>query len=231
MKRLCCLLIGLALALVAGCAEQTPRSGSAGTKPYSVRGKTYYPLKSASGFLEEGLASWYGPGFHGKQTASGERFNQYALTAAHKILPLGTKARVTRLDNGRSVLVRINDRGPFAESRVIDLSRGAAERLGITTAGTARVRVQTLGDLPQADKSGDIKGEYYVQAGAFGARENAKKLIDELSGKKYKGRLIFGNNNMWNVQIGPWPDSSAAQTALAAVRLNYPGAFVVGGGK
>ena len=109
-----------------------------------MRGKTYYPLASARGFVEEGIASWYGEKFHGKTTASGERYNQNAMTAAHKLLPLGSRVRVTHLGSGRSVVVRINDRGPVAGGRAIDLSRGAAMRLNMLREGTARVRVRSL---------------------------------------------------------------------------------------
>ena len=101
------LLLLAALTLAGGCGQRSWQSGGVpGSKPYTVRGKTYYPLKSAHGFVEVGTASWYGPGFHGKTTSSGERFNQYAMTAAHKILPLGTKVRVTNIGNGKSVIVR-----------------------------------------------------------------------------------------------------------------------------
>jgi rare lipoprotein A (peptidoglycan hydrolase) len=93
-------------------------------------------------YAQQGLASWYGPGFHGKRTANGERFDQHEMTAAHRYLPLGTKATVTNLDSGRSVVVRINDRGPFAHRRIIDLSRGAAEQLGIKGAGVGLVRIE-----------------------------------------------------------------------------------------
>lgn len=224
-------LLALVLVLLTGCAEKVvqQKAGSRGSRPYTVLGKTYYPLKSAHGFLEEGLASWYGLGFHGKNTASGEKYNQYAMTAAHKILPLGTDVRVTNLGNGRSVLVRVNDRGPFAENRIIDLSKAAATRLDIIGSGTAKVRVQSLGDIPEIGKYGDIKGDFYIQAGAFANRENASRLINELIKEKYRGRLVFGSNNMWNVQIGPWKDSETAQKILLTVRETYPHAFVVGG--
>ena len=122
-----CLLLALCALLLVGCGSRGGGSwrkgGVTGTKPYTVRGKTYYPLKSAHGFVEVGEASWYGPGFHGKTTANGERYNQYAMTAAHKLLPLGTKVRVTHMSNGRSIIVRINDRGPFVGDRIIDLAR------------------------------------------------------------------------------------------------------------
>lgn len=120
------------------------RGGVVGSKPYTIRGVTYYPLISARGFRETGIASWYGPGFHGRRTANGERYNMYAMTAAHKILPLNTTVRVTNLRTGRSIHVRINDRGPFVPGRVIDLSKAAAARLGILAAGTGRVRVEAI---------------------------------------------------------------------------------------
>lgn len=214
--------------ILAGCAQKNASTGGrAGTGAYTVQGKTYYPLKSAHGFVEEGMASWYGPGFHGKKTANGEVFNQYAMTAAHKTLPLGTRVRVTHLDNGRSVLVRINDRGPFSKDRIIDLSRAAASRLDITGKGTGRVRVQSLGGLPEVDSKGDIRGVFYIQLGAFGQKENARKLIAVLSKDGHRGRLMYGSNNMWNVQAGPWKDSASSQKMLESFLKAYPQAFVV----
>lgn len=223
-------LLFLTLAIFAGgCAQKSSQKAPRGTfKPYTVKGTTYYPLKSAHGFVEEGVASWYGPGFHGKKTASGEKYNQYAMTAAHKTLPMGTRVRVTNLDNNRSALVRINDRGPFSSRRIIDLSRAAALRLEITEKGTGRVRVQSLGGLPEIDQDGDISGAFYVQLGAFGKKENARKLIEVLTREGRGGRLVFGNNNMWNVQAGPWKDSATAQKMLASLISSYPQAFVVG---
>ena len=164
LVNLSCLL--LAAVLLAGCGSRDTswrKGGVPGSKPYTVRGKTYYPLKSAHGFVEEGVASWYGPGFHGKKTASGERFNQYNISAAHKILPLGTEVRVTNLENHRSLILRINDRGPFVDDRVIDLSRGAAQRLGVIGKGTARVRIQSLGDVPQVEDGDVVRGNFFVQ--------------------------------------------------------------------
>lgn len=216
--------------LLAGCGGKSSwrKGGVPGTKPYTVLGKTYYPLKSAHGFVEEGVASWYGPGFHGKTTANGEKYNQYAMTAAHKILPLGTQIRVTRLDNGRFILVRVNDRGPFVDDRIIDLSKAAATRLNMMGSGTARVRVQSVGTVADTTPSGDIKGNFYIQVGAFGSKANAAKLIRVLTKAGQKGRLIFGGNNMWNVQVGPWKDSDSAGKMLPAIKALYPRAFVVG---
>ena len=226
-----CFLLALLAASLCACAGKSEKSwrkgGTPGAKPYTVRGKTYYPLKSAHGFVEEGTASWYGPGFHGKATASGEKYNQYAMTAAHKILPLGTKVRVTHLGNGKSVLVRVNDRGPFVDDRVIDLSRAAATRLDMMGKGTGPVRIQSLGNVPQISAGGAIAGDYFVQLGAFGNKENARKLIGLLEKAGHSGRLVFGSNNRWNVQAGPWNSQSAAQGALEALRAMHPGAFVI----
>ncbi len=112
-------------------------------KPYEIRGIWYYPKVDYS-YIETGIASWYGPGFHGKKTANGEIYDQYDLTAAHRTLPLPSMVRVTNLGNGRSITVRINDRGPFANNRIIDLSRHSAELLGFRVAGTAKVKVEIL---------------------------------------------------------------------------------------
>lgn len=131
-------------------------------KPYVVWGETYVPYTSAYGFKEEGIASWYGPGFHGKLTANGEKYNQNAMTAAHKQLPFGTEVRVLNLDTGKSVNVRINDRGPFKDGRVIDLSKEAAKRVGMLDAGTARVRIEAI-NVSRSENdgvSGGVEGAY-----------------------------------------------------------------------
>ncbi len=135
----------ICLCMLASCATQ-PKSKVRGTSSYTVRGETYYPLQTGEGYMEEGEASWYGPGFHGKTTANGERYNQNAMTAAHKTLPLGTDVRVTNLENGQSIEVRINDRGPFLHGRIIDLSKRGAEKLSMKDSGTAQVRVEALSE-------------------------------------------------------------------------------------
>jgi len=112
-------------------------------KPYVIAGRTYVPRHDPT-YDRTGIGSWYGPGFHGRKTANGETYDQYAMTAAHPTLPLNTFVRVTNLENGRSTMVRINDRGPFVHDRIIDLSRAAAERLGYVGNGLAQVRVQVV---------------------------------------------------------------------------------------
>jgi peptidoglycan lytic transglycosylase len=129
-----------------GCATRMAVVKGSCPKPYTIKGRTYHPLKEASpGFFQRGIASWYGPGFHGKKTASGEIYDMHTLTAAHNILPLNTLVRVTNLSNNKDVIVRINDRGPFVGERVIDLSLAAAQRIGMVAPGTTPVRVSVIG--------------------------------------------------------------------------------------
>ncbi len=154
------------LALAGGCANKKLLTRSEVVRPvakktvtveedkrpsYTIKGKKYYPLnKVAKGTVQKGIASWYGPGFHGKATSSGETYDMHAMTAAHSILPLGTVVRVVNLENRKNVTVRINDRGPFVGDRVLDLSRGAAEKLDMVKPGTAPV---TLTVLKPGDKA------------------------------------------------------------------------------
>ncbi|MAM87270.1 MAG: septal ring lytic transglycosylase RlpA family lipoprotein [unclassified Hahellaceae] len=128
-----------------------PKSRGGNKSPYTVWGKQYTVLDSAKGYNQTGLASWYGAKFHGHATSNGEIYNMYAFSAAHKNLPLPTFARVTNLKNGRSIVVRVNDRGPFHEDRLIDLSYAAALSLDVVKTGTAPVRVEAL--LPQDEVS------------------------------------------------------------------------------
>lgn len=137
----------LLLATLAACAQKSgqpsPYQGVKVGKPYTVLGQSYVPSHQAD-YEEEGMASWYGPGFHGKKTANGERYDQHDMTAAHRTLPLPSLVEVTNLSNGKKTVVRVNDRGPFAHKRIIDLSKGAAEELGVVRTGTAKVRVKYL---------------------------------------------------------------------------------------
>ena len=145
------------LLVASGCATPAPppRARIGGTAPYRVNGKTYVPLADWLGFEEEGLASWYGAAHDGKRTASGEPFDaDGGRTAAHKTLPFNVCAEVENLRNGKTVLVRINDRGPFTPGRVIDLSRAAAKKIGLTDVGVAKVRVEAVG---VADTKGECR--------------------------------------------------------------------------
>ncbi len=146
-----CSLMILVIFLCCSCAKRPPVAKPGYPKPYKVLGQWYQPVGDAKGFRERGTASWYGSDFHGKRTANGEIYDMDGMTAAHKTLPLGTLVRVSNLENNREVEVRINDRGPFVQGRIIDLSREAAKRIGMMGAGTARVEIAAVG---QAIKPG-----------------------------------------------------------------------------
>ena len=230
--RLCLFALLLAALLLQGCAifssEPTHRGGSGQGKPYTIRGKTYYPLTSGDGFVEEGIASWYGSDFHGKTTANGERYDMYSMTAAHKILPFNTQVKVTNLQNGKSITVRINDRGPFVADRVIDLTHTGASKIGMMGPGTARVRVETVGAVP-AIKNGDIMGNFYVQVGAFSRKDNAERLVSKFKSQGFSARMYYVDYiYLWRVQAGPYPSVNAAESARGDLSIHYPGSFVVG---
>jgi rare lipoprotein A len=213
------------LLLLGGCGTKSWRTGGVpGSKPYTIRGKTYYPLQSARGFVEEGMASWYGPGFHGKRTANGESYDMYAMTAAHRILPLGTIVQVTNKNTGRSLALRINDRGPFVDDRVIDLSRAAADKLGVVAKGTAPVRIVALGDWPRtasaAAKTDDQPpklntgpgGRFFLQVGSFPQQDDAREMARQMEGLGHKGRYFYAADvKRWRVQLGPVASRGMAQ--------------------
>ena len=210
--------LGIALAglLVLGACARPPPPGT-----YRVRGKTYRPLPSAHGYAEVGTASWYGPGFHGRRTASGEVYDMYAPTAAHRTLPLGTRVRVTRLDNGRSVVARINDRGPFVDGRIIDLSYALAERLDMVERGTARVRVEALAGPGGAPPPSGREGPFAWQVGAFTVRANAERLRRDMErrfGNAWIETFDRGDRVFLRVRVGRFARRPAAERLLPRLR-------------
>lgn len=163
-------------------------------RPYAVDGRWYFPLNSIQGYREQGVASWYGPDFHGKKTSSGETYDMFGPTAAHRILPLNTQVRVRNPANSKEITVRINDRGPFVKERIIDLSYDSAKALGLVGPGTALVELEAIGVLMEEEENGrkttrlihEIdyqKGPFVVQVGAFREVENAQRLKDRLLGE------------------------------------------------
>jgi len=191
-------------------AESAPRAeprAKSGNPPfYEVNGRRYVVLSTAAGHVEEGMASWYGPDFHGKRTATGETYDMHAMSGAHPTLPLPTWVQVRNLENGRSVVVRLNDRGPFARGRIIDLSRAAAERLDMIRAGTARVEVRSLaGSAPSPTTA--APAAYYAQAGAFGRRDNAETLARRLRAAGIEGVTVTetkaDDGAVFRVRAGP----------------------------
>ncbi len=228
LNMLLCLLAAL---LLGGCSgSKNVPHGNAGSRAYTVRGKTYRPLKTAEGFSETGMASWYGPGFQGKKTASGERFNQNSLTAAHKLLPFGTKVRVTNLGNGREAVVRINDRGPFSANRIIDVSKKAAEQLKMLRSGTAKVRIEALNDRtkpPILTPQGDMLGLFFIHVGSFRQTENAEELAVHLRSRGYGCRSLRHGNAEVFVQLGPYMARSEAEAAARPLQREFRGLFIV----
>jgi len=210
-------------------------------RPYVIKGKTYYPLPTASGYEEAGIASWYGPNFHGRKTANGEVYDMHAKTAAHKTLPIDTHLLVKNLDNGRETVVRVNDRGPFVDGRIIDLSLTAAREIDIEKCGTARVRIAALGEavtirqndktlerfLPHADFQ---SGEFYVQIGSFTNPANAARLKDKMLGlgrKTVVQTFDRGDALFYRVQVRGGRELAAARHMAGLLeREGFPG-FVV----
>ncbi|MEZ5460877.1 septal ring lytic transglycosylase RlpA family protein [Dokdonella sp.] len=174
--------------LVEPVPRREPKSRYGNKSPYSVLGKTYTVLPDSTGYSERGIASWYGNKFHGYMTSSLEPYDMYKFTAAHKSLPLPSYVRVTNLDNGKSVVVRVNDRGPFHESRIIDLSYAAAVRIGVWPKGTGLVEVQALDpEHPAAEPSSssavtgaDGDARIFLQLGAFSDRANAEQVVKKV---------------------------------------------------
>jgi rare lipoprotein A len=201
-----------------------PRSKRGNPPFYTVLGKRYAVLGTAEGYVERGVASWYGPTFHGESTSMGESYDMYAMSAAHKTLPLPAYARVTNLRNGKSVVVRVNDRGPFAKNRIIDLSYTAAAKLDMLKEGTALVEVRALTTssddrLRRTDET--PPQTLYVQAGAFSDEANARKLVDRLKAGGITNAFVQlppdNGPRMFRVRAGPV--SSTAEFDRLAARL------------
>ena len=210
---------------------------------YKVAGTRYYPRKSVQkNFSQTGRASWYGPGFHGKRTSSGERFDMNALTAAHKTLPIPSYARVTNLANGKSVVVRINDRGPFHGKRVMDLSKGAAVKLGFVRNGSTDVRIEALGkgetivqspvaaavpalassEKNEAVKPADAKN-IYVNLKSFDNAASARAFVRQTANSLSKHNMqqhaiMVKRGNGYTVRVGPFAEQKNADEAHARIK-------------
>jgi rare lipoprotein A len=212
-------------------------------RPYSVLGRDYVPLQARDSFRQQGVASWYGRKFHGQNTSSGEPYDMFGMTAAHPTLPIPSYARVTKPETGKSVVVRINDRGPFLHERVIDLSYAAAWKLGLVDNGSGTVIVESV--LPGAaaptsppaplqvaaadnrpsvlDDIQDRSG-HYLQLGAFGSRDNAESLKQKLArtlGDLGERLLIRSSGNLHRLQLGPWADASEARRVAEQLKLAF----------
>ncbi|WDE13341.1 septal ring lytic transglycosylase RlpA family protein [Thalassomonas haliotis] len=187
-----------------------------GNKNYQVRGKHYQVLKSAESFSQTGIASWYGKKFHGHLTSNGEIYDMYAMSAAHKNLPLPTYAKVTNLSNNKSVIVRVNDRGPFHESRIIDLSYSAAYKLDMLKTGTAKVRITAITDFGQKQNQAPAVTAQLTSPPETGpAPEKAPNLSPTFSQKKNPAKAQY------YIQILATRDQQQAQATAAALASLY----------
>jgi len=221
-----------------------PRSRYGNRSPYKVLGKSYRVLDSAEGYAETGIASYYGNKFHGRRTSNLEVYDMYAFTAAHKTLPLPSFARVTNLANGQSVVVRVNDRGPFHEGRIIDLSYAAAVKIGLDRAGTARVEVVGLSPGENARQQYDAVATaapapasgmdllvaatvpgVVLQVASFATRENAERALALLGGAGIAHpHLVDADANgqrVWRLRVGPVDPAAAAELGLRLQGLGF----------
>jgi rare lipoprotein A len=212
--------------------RREPRSAHGNPPFYKVLGKRYVVLATADGYLERGVASWYGPTFHGESTSNGEKYNMYGMTAAHKTLPLPCYARVTNLRNGRSIVVRINDRGPFVANRLIDLSYSAASKLDMLREGTTLVEVKALTVQEPDDLTRSAEAPppaLYVQVGAFSDQNNAQHVLDRLHTGGLSSAFILsppdGKPPLYRVRLGPIVTVPEFDQLAARLRiLGYPDA-------
>lgn len=213
-----------------------PLSPKGNQTPYTVRGKEYHLLASAKGYREEGVGSWYGLKFHGELTSNGEIYNMYSMTAAHKTLPLPSYLKVSNLENNKSVIVRVNDRGPFHDGRVIDLSYAAAKKLGYQKKGTAKLLLESIvvpKVVGQGEKSGTAEEDrlsFFVQVAALSNQVAASALLQKVRlldlgvdsfVSKAQGREIY------RVRLGPVDDQSLAEQLRRAIDKQRIGSPIV----
>ena len=202
-----------------------PRSRSGNPPFYEVSGRRYFVLSTAEGYAERGVASWYGPDFHGGRTATGDTYDMYAMTAAHTTLPLPCHVRVTNLANGKSVVVRVNDRGPFVANRLIDLSYAAAIKLDMVRAGTALVEVRAVSPSAPATVAAPVApqlDQLYVQAGAFVDQANAERLLARMRAAGVGPAFVRSDERegrtLYRVRVGPVPSVSEFDRMVEELR-------------
>ena len=229
-------------------AVPTPHTGAYKASPYTVLGQRYHPMQDGRSYREEGTASWYGTKFHGQNTANGELYDLYGMTAAHKTLPLPSYVEVTNLENGRKVIVRVNDRGPFYSDRIIDLSFAAAKKLGYSDQGTAHVLVQgidpvawqqqnnpnylvtreAVSDAPVAaalppEPVENVQTGLYLQVGAFSSNQAAEALRQRVQGvvggTVWVSPVQVDTRTLHRVRVGPLASQDEARRMIETLRV------------
>lgn len=235
---LCVIFLQHGTAIECSAARQERIPGT--QRPYVINNRSYSPLPTSVGYEEIGIASWYGSDFHGRSTSNGETYNMHGITAAHKLLPMHTMLLVTNLDNGKETVVRVNDRGPFVQGRIIDLSYGAAKKIALVGPGTARVKVTALGETKVNRQTGkrlftnysDLRsGEYYVQIGAFTKKYNGLLLQDKFHNAGHKTvmrKVSLKGQIFYRVQVYVGRSLGNARKSEQLLReKGYGGAFVL----
>ena len=210
-----------------------PRSKVGNMKTYEVFGKRYFVLDSGEGLTQKGIASWYGPKFHGNKTSNGEIYDMYAMTAAHKTLPLPSYLEVKNLENGRKIIVRVNDRGPFHDNRVVDLSYTAAIKLRMIAEGTALVEIRAINPRTHRGGGSPVKTrpgkpgksrvlDFYIQVGVFSEFNNAERLKDKLQELKTPITVeatMLNDGVAFRVKIGPLNNIEVADDIVSRLGL------------
>ncbi|PMJ92440.1 septal ring lytic transglycosylase RlpA family protein [Vibrio sp. 10N.261.55.A7] len=199
-----------------------------GNGNYTLRGNDYTIIKNAKGFKESGQASWYGKKFHGHLTSNGEIYDMYSMTAAHKTLPIPSYVKVTNTDNGKSTIVRVNDRGPFHEGRIIDLSYAAAYKLDVIKSGTANVDIEVITtERPDSAHKQSAFPSYIVQVASSKHLDRSQALANDLTQKLSVESYVDTNKSMHRILLGPFTDYALTQDALEQVKaLGYTSAFI-----
>lgn len=205
-----------------------------GNKDYTVRGKNYQVWRDIEELTERGHASWYGNKFHGHLTSNGERYNMFAMSAAHKNLPLPSYVQVTNLNNNKQVIVRVNDRGPFHEGRIIDLSYAAAQKLDMLKDGTAPVEItllhfkeDTTNQLLTDQQKKSLNGEFIIQYLVTSSLDKAKRLTAEMATKYQVPTLYEQKNELYHLRIGPLVSEAKTEQILTELKSHYENAYIV----
>ncbi|MCR1810644.1 MULTISPECIES: septal ring lytic transglycosylase RlpA family protein [unclassified Sulfurospirillum] len=215
--------------------NNSPAMHRATMRPYTIDGKTYYPTMVSVGDYFSGVASWYGKDFHGKKTSNGEVYNMYDLTAAHKTLPMNTMLKVTNLKNNKSIVVRVNDRGPFVGTRIIDLSYTAASRLELVANGTGPVGLEVIGFAgvvapAGAPKESVVESDYFIQIGAFRSKEGAARFAQSNMNVNNRYNAVvkegtFENQPIYRVWLKGFGSEAEASDFIA--KGQFKGSFIV----
>ncbi|MEZ9246950.1 septal ring lytic transglycosylase RlpA family protein [Vibrio lentus] len=199
-----------------------------GNTNYTLRGEDYKIVKKTEGFTEKGKASWYGKKFHGHLTSNGEIYDMYSMSAAHKTLPIPSYVKVTNTDNNKTTIVRINDRGPFHEGRIIDLSYAAAYKLDVLRTGTANVEIEviTVAMPTDANKKAALP-QFIIQVATSPHEDRTEKLAKDLGEKLTVATFLQPNDDNYRLMLGPFHDYALTQEKLEQVKLmGYPSAYI-----